>query len=110
MDLFLAQDDARKRAASMFTLAMSLMACVIFVVHSLAVLCVGGSLADPSVHQRVVVWTLPATIALLLIGVIVRVYALRLGGSGIAEELGGVGFIRTPKTRGSECSWTWLRN
>jgi Zn-dependent protease with chaperone function len=89
MDLFLAQDDARQRAAGMFTLAMSLMASVILVVHLLVVLCVGGSLSDPDVHKRVVVWTIPATIALLLVGVVVRVYALRLGGSGIAEELGG---------------------
>lgn len=89
MDLFLAQDDARKRAGGMFTLAMSLMACVIAVVHLLVVFCVGGSFSDSEVHQRVVVWTLPASIALLLVGVVVRVYALRLGGSGIAEELGG---------------------
>ena len=89
MDLFLAQDDARQRAAGMFTLAMSLMAGVVLVVHLLVVLCVGGSLSETEVHQRVVGWTLPATIALLLVGVIVRVYALRLGGSGIAEELGG---------------------
>jgi Zn-dependent protease with chaperone function len=89
MDLFLAQDDARRRAAGMFTLAMCLMAGVVAVVHLLVVLCVGGSISDVAVHRSVVGWTLPATIAVLLVGVVVRVYALRLGGSGIAEELGG---------------------
>ncbi len=102
MDLFLAQDDARQRAAGMFTLAMCLMACVIGVVHLLVVVCVGGTLSDPLVHQRVVVWTLPATIAVLLVGVIVRVYALRLGGSGIAEELGGRRLHPTTKEPGEK--------
>ena len=102
MDLFLAQDDARKRAGGMFTLAMSLMASVVVVVHLVVVLCFGGSLSDAEVHQRVVVWTLPATIALLLVGVIVRVYALRLGGAGIAEELGGRRLHPTTKEPGEK--------
>ena len=89
MDLFLAQDDARQRAGGMFTLAMCLMASVIAIVHSLAVLCLGGSLTDAAAHQRIMFWSVPAAFAVLIVGVIVRVYALRLGGSGLAAELGG---------------------
>ncbi|MEI7774595.1 MAG: M48 family metalloprotease, partial [Verrucomicrobiota bacterium] len=89
MDLFSAQDTARRRAGSMFTLALFLMACVIMSIHLLVVLLVGGSLADSDVHRVVIVWTLPLSLLLLFIGVIVRVYALRMGGSGVAEELGG---------------------
>lgn len=89
MDLFREQEGARQRGGGIYTLAMLLMACVVGAVHLLAVLCLGGSLYDSSVHQAVIVWTLPATFAVLLVGVIVRVYALRMGGVGLVEELGG---------------------
>jgi Zn-dependent protease with chaperone function len=89
MDLFSAQDVARRRAGSMFTLALFLMAGVIVSIHLLVVLLVGGSLGDSDVHRLVMVWTLPLSLLLLFLGVIVRVYALRMGGSGVAEELGG---------------------
>ena len=89
MDLFSAQDIARRRAGSMFTLALCLMAGVVVSIHLLAVLVVCGSLTDSDVHRRVIVWTLPLSLLLLSLGVIVRVYALRMGGSGVAEELGG---------------------
>ncbi len=89
MDLFVAQDDARQRAGGIFTLALCLLAGVVAAVHFVVVFCVGGTLSDGEVHQRVIIWTLPATLAVLLVGIIARVYALRLGGSGIAEELGG---------------------
>jgi Zn-dependent protease with chaperone function len=89
MDLFIEQEGANRRGGGIKTLSICLMACVVGLVHFLAVLCLGGSLSDASVHRTVVVWTLPATFAVLLVGVIVRVYALRMGGVSLVEELGG---------------------
>jgi Zn-dependent protease with chaperone function len=89
MDLFYAQDVARRRAGSMFTLALCLMVGVMVAIHMLAVFLVSGTFSDSDVHRVVVVWTLPLSFLLLSFGVIVRVYALRMGGSGVAEELGG---------------------
>jgi Zn-dependent protease with chaperone function len=89
MDLFLAQEESRQRSGGMFTLAMCLMAGVFASVHLLVALCSGTVLSDVSLHQRLIVWTLPATLGVLLVGVVVRAYALRFGGASVAKELGG---------------------
>ncbi len=89
MDLFLAQEESRQRSGGMFTLAMCLMAGVFVSVHMLVALCSGTVLSDVSLHQRLIVWTLPATLGVLLVGVVVRAYALRFGGASVARELGG---------------------
>ncbi len=89
MDVFLAQEESRQRSGGMFTLAMCLMAGVFASVHLLVALCSGTVLSDIALHQRLVVWTLPATLGVLLVGVVVRAYALRFGGASVAKELGG---------------------
>ena len=89
MDLFLAQEETRQRSGGMFTLAMCLMAGVFVSVHLLVALCSGTVLTDVTLHQRLVVWTLPVTLGVLLVGVVVRAYALRFGGASVAKELGG---------------------
>jgi Zn-dependent protease with chaperone function len=89
VDLFLAQEESRQRSGGMFTLALCLMAGVFASVHLLAALCSGTVLSDVALHQRLVVWTLPATLGVLLVGVVVRAYALRFGGASVAKELGG---------------------
>ncbi len=96
------QEGARQRGGGIYTLAMCLMACVVGVVHLLAVLCLGGSIYDSSVHQTVIVWTLPATFAVLLVGVIVRVYALRMGGVGLVQELGGTRILPSSTDPGDQ--------
>jgi Zn-dependent protease with chaperone function len=73
----------------MFTLAMCLMVGVFASVHVLVALCSGTALSDTGLHQRLVVWTLPITLGVLLVGVVVRAYALRFGGASVAKELGG---------------------
>lgn len=73
----------------MFTLAMCLMAGVFASVHVLVALCSGTVLSDTGLHQRLIVWTLPVTLGVLLVGVVVRAYALRFGGASVARELGG---------------------
>jgi Zn-dependent protease with chaperone function len=89
MDLFLAQEESRRRSGGMFTLAMCLMVGVFASVHVLVALCSGTVLSDAGLHQRLVVWTLPITLGVLLVGVVVRAYALRFGGASVAKELGG---------------------
>jgi Zn-dependent protease with chaperone function len=89
VDVFLAQEESRQRSGGMFTLAMCLMAGVFASVHLLVALCSGTVLSDIALHQRLVVWTLPATLGVLLVGVVVRAYALRFGGASVAKELGG---------------------
>jgi Zn-dependent protease with chaperone function len=89
MDLFLAQEESRRRSGGMFTLAMCLMVGVFASVHVLVAFCSGTVLSDVSLHQRLIVWTLPVTLGVLLVGVVVRAYALRFGGASVARELGG---------------------
>jgi hypothetical protein len=57
----------------MFTLAMCLMAGVFVAVHLLVALCSGTVLSDLALHQRLIVWTLPATLGVLLVGVVLPV-------------------------------------
>jgi Zn-dependent protease with chaperone function len=73
----------------MFTLAMMLMVGVFGSVHVIVALCSGTVLSDVALHQRLVVWTLPITLGVLVVGVVVRAYALRFGGASVAKELGG---------------------
>ncbi len=85
----MAQEESRRRSGGMFSLAMFLMAGVFASVHVLVAFCSGTVLSDVSLHQRLIVWTLPITVGVLLIGVVVRAYALRFGGASVAKELGG---------------------
>jgi Zn-dependent protease with chaperone function len=89
MDFFVIQDRSRLRASGLFTLVF-LSACgAIAAVHSLVMLCTGRDFSQWEAHSAVLMWTLPLLVGALLSGVIVRFYAIRLGGGGIAEELGG---------------------
>ncbi len=89
MDLFLAQDDARQRTGGLVSLLVLVIAGLVTVLHCLGLLLSGGSLSATESHLDALPWTLPLGILLVCIGVIARVYALRNGGSAVAEELGG---------------------
>jgi len=89
MDLFLAQDDARQRTGGLVSLLVMVIAGVVLVLHFIGVILSGGALSSSEDHLRVLPWTLPLAVFFVAGGVIARVYALRNGGSAVAEELGG---------------------
>jgi Zn-dependent protease with chaperone function len=89
MDLFVIQDRSRLRAGGLFTLLFLSATGSIAAIHFLVMLVSGASLADGEAHARTLVWTAPLLVGALVVGVIVRFYAIRLGGGGIAKELGG---------------------
>ncbi len=89
MDLFVTQDHARQRTGGLFTLLVFMLAGVVGLVHTLVLLATGGGLADVEAHWRLLPWTVPVTVLVLAVGVIVRFYAIRLGGSQIAQDLEG---------------------
>jgi Zn-dependent protease with chaperone function len=89
MDLFVTQDHARQRTGGLFTLLVFMLAGVVGLVHTLVLLATGGGLADVEAHWRLLPWTFPSTVLVLAVGVIVRFYAIRLGGSQIAQDLEG---------------------
>jgi Zn-dependent protease with chaperone function len=89
MDLFVTQDHARQRTGGLFTLLAFILVGVVGLVHTLVLLVTGGGVGDLEAHWRLFPWTIPASVLVLAIGVIVRFYAIRLGGGQVAQELGG---------------------
>lgn len=83
------QDRSRLRAGGLFTLLFLSATGSMAAIHFLVMLVSGMPLADWDSHARILVWTAPLLAAALVVGVIVRFYAIRLGGGGIAQELGG---------------------
>ena len=89
MDLFVTQDHARQRTGGLFTLLAFMLIGVVGLVHTLVLLATGGAVGNVEAHWRLFPWTIPASVLVLAIGVIVRFYAIRLGGGQVAQELGG---------------------
>jgi Zn-dependent protease with chaperone function len=89
MDLFVTQDHARQRTGGLFTLLAFMLVGVVGLVHTLVLLATGGAVGNVEAHWRLFPWTIPASVLVLAIGVIVRFYAIRLGGGQVALELGG---------------------
>jgi Zn-dependent protease with chaperone function len=89
MDLFVTQDHARQRTGGLFTLLAFMLIGVVGLVHTLVLLATGGAVGNVEAHWRLFPWTIPASVLVLAIGVIVRFYAIRLGGGQVALELGG---------------------
>ncbi len=89
MDLFVTQDHARQRTGGLFTLLAFMLIGVVGLVRTLVLLATGGAVGNVEAHWRLFPWTIPASLLVLAIGVIVRFYAIRLGGGQVAKELGG---------------------